>query len=33
MVTLTMSRKELSRVEWLIRVKHGEMSFGRHQPR
>jgi len=27
MVTLTMSRKELSRVEWLLRVKQGEMSL------
>jgi len=27
MVTLTMSRKELSRVEWLVRVKQGEMSL------
>ena len=27
MVTLTMSRKELSRVEWLSRVKQGEMSL------
>ena len=27
MVTLTMSRKELSRVEWLSRVKQGEISL------
>lgn len=33
MVTLTMSRKELSRVEWLCRVKQGEMSLGCHSLR
>jgi len=27
MVTLSMSRKELSRVEWLCRVKRGETSL------